>query len=112
MQYHDKAFYECQCHGEVLNVERSIDIIDYKIKVWDASIYFAMLYYGTENHRPTLKEKLRHCWKILKTGKNYPDNIILSLEDTKELMKDLLKMCDETEIKAEVEKMLNQKKEG
>lgn len=111
MEYHDKAYYECQCHAEVLSVERSIDIIDYKDKAWDASIYFAMLHYGFQNHRPTLKEKLRHCWRILKTGKNYADEIILSVEDAKQMGSDLLKMCDETEIKMEAEKMLSVRKE-
>lgn len=111
MQYHDKAYYECQCHAEVLSVERSIDIIDYKDKAWDASVYFAMLYYGTQNHRPTLREKLRHCWRILKTGKNYCDEIILSLEDSKQLAQDLLKFTNEDEIKTEAEKILNIRKE-
>lgn len=111
MQYHDKAYYECQCHAEVLSIERSIDIIDYKDKAWDASIYFAMLHYGHQNHKPTLKEKLRHCMRILKIGKNYCDEIILSLEDAKELAKDLIAMTDEAEIKAEAEKMLFARKE-
>lgn len=111
MQYHDKAFYECQCHSEVLNVERCVDIIDYKNKAWDINIYFAMWHLGTENHRPTFREKLRHCWRILKTGKNYCDNIILSLEDTRELAKDLIEMTDETKIKEDAEKMLDIRKE-
>lgn len=111
MQYHDKTFYECQCHAEVLSVERSIYIINYKDKTWDANIYFAMLYYGTQNHRPTLREKLRHCWRILKTGKHYCDEIILSLEDARELAKDLTAMTDEIKIKEEAEKMLNMRKE-
>ena len=111
MQYHDKAYYECQCHAEVLSIERSIDIINYEDKAWDASIYFAMLYHGTGDHRSTLKERLRHCWRILKTGKNYCDEIILSIEDAREMGKDLLKMSDETEIKVEAEKMLSLRKE-
>jgi hypothetical protein len=111
MQYHDKAYYECQCHAEILNVERCVDIISYKDKAWDASIYFSIWHLGTENHRPILREKLRHCWHILKTGKNYADNIILSVEDVRELGKDLLKMSDEAEIKAEAERMLSLRKE-
>lgn len=110
-QYHDKAFYQCQCHSEVLNVERNIEILNYKDKAWDVNIYFAMYHYGTQNHRPTLREKLRHCWRILKIGKNYADDIILSVEDAREMGKDLLKMCDETEIKTEAKKMLSSRKE-
>lgn len=111
MQYHDKAFYECACYCEALNVERDIEILDYKDKAWDVNIYLAMFHRGTENHRPTLREKLRHCWRILKTGKNYADNIILSVEDARKLGLDLTEMTDETKIKEEAEKMLSMRKE-
>lgn len=110
MEYHDKSFYECQCASEVLNVQRDIEVFDYEKEAWDIHIYLAMYHLGTENHRPVLRDKLRHCWKILKTGKNYADNIILSLEDARKLSRDLNEMCDETKIKEEAEKMLNEKR--
>lgn len=111
MEYPDKAFYQCKCFTHVLHVIRGIDVDYEKKEHYNVDIYLSMFHYGTENHKPTLKEKLRHCWKILKTGKNYEDNIILSLEDTKKLSKDLAELCDEAKIKEEVEKILNEKKE-
>jgi hypothetical protein len=111
MQYHDKSFYICACYAEILNVEREIDIYNYEDKAWGASICFSIWHRGTDNHKPTLRDKLRHCWRILKTGKNYADEIILSISDSKQLALDLLKFTNEDEIKIEAEKMLNARKE-
>lgn len=109
MEYPNKSFYECQCASEVLNVQRDITIYDYEKEMYDVDIYLAMYHYGTENHKPTLRSKLRHCWQILKTGKNYADNMILSIEDARKLAKDLNEMCDENKIKEEVDKRINEK---
>jgi hypothetical protein len=41
------------------------------------------------NSNPSIWQRLRHCWRILKTGQNYSDQIILNYESTKQLNKDL-----------------------
>jgi len=94
------GYYPCKCHSEVINIERDIDV--FEKGHWDASIYFAIYHYGTQNPRPTFRNKLRHCWQILKTGKNYPDNIILSTEDAKKLGDELITLSDRDNIEKEI----------
>ena len=101
-------FFKCNCGAEVVHIEREIDILDKNKDVWDASVDFAMFHYGTENMRPTLKEKLRHCWQIIKTGKNYPDNIIMNIDEARSMGEFLIKITDETQLKQDAEKKLQE----
>ena len=100
-------YYDCECNSECINVERSIDIFEKNKKhPYYVQIFFAIYHYGTQNHRPIFREKIRHCWQILKTGKNFADNIILSSETAKKLGKDLLKLSSQKEIDKEVKDMI------
>ncbi len=101
-------FFKCNCGAEVVHIEREIDILDKNKDAWDASVDFAMFHYGTENMRPTLKEKLRHCWQILKTGKNYPDNIIMNIDEARSMGEFLIKITDAEQLKQDAEKMLQE----
>lgn len=101
-------FFKCACGAEVIQVERNIEIIDRKKDVWNAQVYFAMFHYGTQNPRPILREKLRHCWRILKTGKNYADNVIMNITEAREMGAHLLRITDETGLKKDAEKMLRE----
>jgi len=104
------GYYPCSCHSEVVNIERDIEMFGKEDKHYDVSIYFAIYHYGTQDPRPTFSSKLRHCWQILKTGKNYPDNIILSVKEARKLAKELTQMSDEKDIKIEVEKLVKARK--
>jgi len=61
-------YYSCDCGHEVLQVTFLPDEEEFDL---------AMLYYGGWR-RYTIREKLRHIWRILRTGKVYADQICLS----------------------------------
>lgn len=90
-------FFKCDCGAEVINVERDIEFIDDN-QHCTYFINFCIYHCGTENHKPTLKEKLRHCWQILKTGKNYADQIILTEDIAIKLSEHLIELTDEDNI--------------
>lgn len=100
--------FRCSCGSEMVQIERSIEVIDRNKNIWDASIYFAMFHYGTQNHRPTLRDKLRHCWRIIKTGKNYADDVIMSIEEARNMGELLLNLTNEAQLKTDAEKECEQ----
>jgi len=103
-------FFRCSCGSEVIQIERSIEVIDREKNAWDASIYFAMFHYGTQNPRPTLRDKLRHCWQIIKTGKNYADDVIMSIEEARKMGELLLALTNEDKLKIDAEEECNKYK--
>lgn len=83
----DKEYhYKCDCGIEMLVMEPEIDTIDD-----DKSLFFLNLSIWLQgyNNKPSLHEKLRHCYRILKTGNNYSDQIILNFEQAEKLYRDL-----------------------
>jgi len=79
-------YYKCDCGAEMLVMEPEVDKIDN-----DKLLFFLNLsiwLQGCDN-KPTFYERLRHCYNILKTGKNYSDQIILSFEQASKLQHDL-----------------------
>lgn len=90
-------FFECDCGQEAIHIERDLELFDENKR--DACLLnFSIYHLGTENHKPTLKEKLRHCWHILRTGKNYSDQIILSEGTARQLGKCILDLVSEKSI--------------
>ena len=87
-------WYKCDCSNEVLHIEQDIDICgERKFVYLNVSIWHR----GCDN-KPTIRERLRHCWQILKTGKNYADEIILNFDDAKRLHKDLSDIINKMEL--------------
>lgn len=86
-------FFECDCGSEAISVERDLELFNNDTR-YSHFINFSIYHCGTENHKPTIREKLRHCWVILKTGKNYPDQIILTEDVAMKLGKHLLELTD------------------
>jgi hypothetical protein len=99
-----EKYYSCSCGHEIIQLSDNIDIFDREKKAYNAEIYFSMFHYGSQDHRYSLKEILRHCWKILRTGKPYPDDVILSIEEAMRLGNDLMIMADEKRIQEEVDR--------
>jgi len=90
-------YFKCDCSAEAIHVERDLELFD-MTPHYTSWINFCIYHCGTENHRPTLREKLRHCWAILKTGKNYADQIMLTEDVAKKLGEHLLELTDEDNI--------------
>jgi hypothetical protein len=57
----------CACHSEELHLEWDDEFNQLNISIWEP--------YGT--HRFSFWHRLRHCWKILKTGIPYGDQVLL-----------------------------------
>jgi len=92
--YGGYMFFKCDCGAEAIHVERDLELFDNKNKRYINLINFSIYHFGTENHKPTLKEKLRHCWAILRTGKNYADQIILAEEAAMKLGEYLIELTN------------------
>lgn len=91
-------YFECDCGAEVINVERDLELVAYGKQHYIHWVNFCIYHCGTENHKPTLKEKLRHCWVILKTGKNYADQIALTEDAARKLGKYLVELTNEDNV--------------
>jgi hypothetical protein len=78
-----KATFECRCGGEALRVSHDPD------PEWDYGIELAFWSVG-QVRRPDWRYRLRHVWRILRTGTPYSDYIILNHEDADRLAEWLL----------------------
>jgi hypothetical protein len=78
-------FIECECGGEGMLVTH------YTNDIHDKEVYLSMFSIGIyTDGRLTFRERLRHAWHVMKTGKPFDDSLILSEKDTKELGQYLL----------------------
>ena len=98
-------FFKCDCGQEAIHIERDLELLDAPLypKGYECLIYFSIYHYGIDSHKPTLKEKLRHCWQIMKTGKNYPDQIILTQDIAEQLGKYILGLVSKESISKEIQ---------
>ena len=104
-------FFKCACHAEGIHIERDIDLVNRDTDVFDVQVYFSKWHMGTANNRATLKEKLRHCWQILKTGHNFADDVILDVAKSRELANYILELTNEDSINKEVQSLIQQRKD-
>jgi len=88
-------YYKCNCGSEVLNIELETDRINDENMVVYLNLSIWLM--GHNNHKSSLYEKLRHCYQILRTGKNYADEIILPWEQVIQLSKDLCNIVNSYE---------------
>jgi len=73
-------YYRCACRMEVLSIEEV-----------DDEIYISIYHMG----RAGLWNILRHCWKILRTGRPYGDQVVLAHPDAQDMGETLLKLTQE-----------------
>ncbi len=77
-----RKYYNCECHNEVLVVERDKD--DREDRQFNIAIYTQC---KPEKH---WKNRLRYIWRIIREGTPYGDCVILSNTMAKELADDIL----------------------
>ena len=65
----ESPFIKCECQGEGMG-------IDYDRE--DKLFYFSYWSYGFSNRKMSLKERLRYSWEVLRKGKAFNDELILS----------------------------------
>jgi len=90
-------FFQCDCGQEAIHIERDLEFFEEE-KRYVCLLNFSIYHFGIENHKPTLKEKLRHCWHIIRTGKNYSDQIILNQDTARQLGTSILDLVSEKSI--------------
>lgn len=88
----NQEFIECECHGHGILVTEFIDIFPDKRK--NQEFWLAMFSCGQFHSKPSIWRRLKFAWWHLKTGKYYEDEIIISPENTKKLIKFLQKRID------------------
>lgn len=77
--------FECECSGEILRVEHSESDEEYP------SVYLAIYNYGYYDETWNLWQKLKYCWRLLRSRTPYGDQIILTPEEAERLANFLLK---------------------
>jgi len=82
--------YKCNCGSEAIHIERLEWLSETGERYTNDEYQISIWHQGGNKY--TLKEKLRHCWRVLKTGKPYPDQVCLDLADARELVRDLAEM--------------------
>lgn len=92
----DKEYhYKCDCGTEMLVMEPEIDRMNEGKSLFFLNLSIWLLGY---DNKPSLFQRLRHCYHILRTGKNYSDQIILDFEQADKLCDDLCGILGEYNI--------------
>lgn len=73
-----KKWFLCQCSGEAICVER-YDDDDSPTEFW-----FSLFRMG--DYKPSLKNRIKWAWRVLRRGDIHADQVIFSIETTRELM--------------------------
>ena len=72
-------FIMCDCSSHMFQIER------YYEDKRDNGFNLAIWHYGHNGNIRRWKERLRWCWRILKTGNPWADSIIITNEKAKEI---------------------------
>ena len=78
-------YFECDCHGEVLNISYDEE---------DKLVYFAMYHYGQQDHRLSWKEIMRWTWHMIKERKLFNDELVFDVTKAKEIGEYLVGLVD------------------
>lgn len=79
--FKSRKFYNCDCGTEGIIVDHDDE---------DKQFYFVIWEYGQKGSQLGWWDRLRHCWKMLKSGFPYEDQTILCTEEAERLANDLL----------------------
>lgn len=72
---HEEKFILCECSGHALSVMKFDDEDQYYISIWERP--------GGSNGG--FFQKMKHIWKIIRTGSPYGDQVVLSEQKFKKL---------------------------
>ena len=74
--------FECSCRGEQLCV--NVDKEDTDSTNLKPQVNIAMLYYNNDG-KHSFKDRIKYVWEVLRTGKIYRDQVILSNDKARDL---------------------------
>ena len=72
----ESKFIKCECHGEGMG-------IDYDEE--DDLYYFSYWSQGLSNKKLSIRDKIRYCWRVLKKGKAFEDELVFGPKKANEL---------------------------
>ncbi len=82
-------FYQCDCGTEGIMI--SYEYIDKKDSCF---IDIAFFQHGFTRNKLSLKDKLRYCWNVIRTGLPFCDQVMLNKKIARELGNSLLKWAN------------------
>lgn len=82
----DRYFFGCECGHAIVEVDKWAEELPPKVHL---AFYELGL---NKNNNQGWKERLRHAWHIIKTGRPFADSIILSDTDAKSLGEKLIEV--------------------
>ncbi len=71
-----EKFFFCECHAEGMWIVK---------EATDKEFYFSFWGQGISPRTPRLWDRLRSCWKILRTGVAYEDQLVISSETARRI---------------------------
>jgi len=78
-----RKYISCSCESEMIVLEKFPK---------EEEVYMSLFSRGLNVKRYNLKDRFRHIWQILKIGFPYTDEIVLSKDRVKELIKALTEL--------------------
>ena len=78
MEEQKEIYFQCECYGEMLFVEK------HKAYGLDEHQYWFSLY-GLGNYTASLKNRIKWAWQVLRSGKLWTDQITLNEQNTTRL---------------------------
>lgn len=82
IQKNNELIIRCECGTDILMVhEWREKYSDVQRQTFD----LAMFSYGQYQNKPSFIERLKYCWRHLRTGKIFSDEIIMTPKDAKKL---------------------------
>jgi len=72
-------YIKCSCGSELISLEK-----------WDDDQYIYLSFWERgfkDNNKLTFSERLRWCWKILKSGQPFTDSIVLDSDGMDDMVK-------------------------
>lgn len=78
-----RKYISCSCESEMIVLEKFSN---------EDEIYMSLFSRGLNVKRYNFKDRLRHIWQIIKTGFPYTDELVLSKDRAKELIKSLTEL--------------------
>ena len=69
---------KCDCHGHSIELEHVEEFDEIELSLW---------HYGNDGRELSWKQRIRWCWRILRTGMPWTDMMILSHDKMENIIK-------------------------
>lgn len=77
-------YIECSCGSELITLEKWDDEAEIYLSIWERGY--------KDNTKLSWRERLRWCYRILRTGNAFGDQIVLNTESSEKLIQSIKKL--------------------